>query len=83
MEERNLRRDLPDGAGDGADNNAGGTPCFPGDIDNGIAADIPLAMVYSPKQYWRDLYDNAEALKRGTLFRELFFPWEAGEGTKE
>lgn len=80
MEERNLRRDRPEGQSE----NAGGTPCFPGDIDNGIAAEIPLAMVYSPKQYWRDLYDNTEALRRGTLFRELFFPLEAaGEETEE
>ena len=31
-------------------------------------------MVYSPRQYWRDAYTPAEALDRGTLFRELDKP---------
>lgn len=75
MEEQE-RRQRPEGLS----GNMEGTPCSPGDTDNGIAADTPLAMVYSPKQYWRDLYGNAEALKRGTLFRELFFPLESAEG---
>lgn len=77
MEEQ--RRDRPEGQS----GSNGGTLCFPGDIDNGIAADIPLAMVYSPKQFWRDLYDNAEALHRGTLFQELYFPLESVEGGEE
>ena len=33
-----------------------------------------LAMVYSPRQYWRDAYTPAEALDRGTLFMELDKP---------
>ena len=33
-----------------------------------------LAMVYSPRQYWRDAYSPAEALSRGTLFAELDKP---------
>ena len=33
-----------------------------------------LAMVYSPRQYWRDAYTPAEALDHGTLFRELDKP---------
>lgn len=33
-----------------------------------------LAMVYSPRQYWRDAYTPAEALDRGTLFKELDKP---------
>ncbi|MBR4770431.1 MAG: spore coat associated protein CotJA [Clostridia bacterium] len=33
-----------------------------------------LAMVYSPRQYWRDAYSPAEALDRGTLFMELDKP---------
>ena len=33
-----------------------------------------LSMVYSPRQYWRDAYSPAEALDRGTLFRELDKP---------
>jgi len=33
-----------------------------------------LAMVYSPVQYWRDIYDIDRALERGTLFAELDKP---------
>lgn len=33
-----------------------------------------LAMVYSPVQYWRDIYDMDRALERGTLFAELDKP---------
>ncbi|MBO4283949.1 MAG: spore coat associated protein CotJA [Clostridia bacterium] len=33
-----------------------------------------LAMVYSPRQYWRDVYSPVEALDRGTLFAELDKP---------
>ncbi|MBE6618831.1 MAG: spore coat associated protein CotJA [Ruminococcaceae bacterium] len=31
-------------------------------------------MVYSPVQYWRDIYDIDRALERGTLFAELDKP---------
>ncbi len=33
-----------------------------------------LAMVYSPMQLWRDIYDTECALERGTLFAELDKP---------
>jgi len=33
-----------------------------------------LAMVYSPVQVWRDIYDLECALERGTLFAELDKP---------
>ena len=33
-----------------------------------------LAMVYSPVQTWRDIYDLECALERGTLFAELDKP---------
>ena len=33
-----------------------------------------LAMVYSPRQYWRMTYTPAEALDKGTLFEELWKP---------
>ncbi len=39
----------------------------------------PLAMAYVPMQKFRDLYDAAEALKRGTLFKELDLPY-VGKG---
>ena len=38
----------------------------------------PLAMVYSPAQEWRELYDNETGLARGTVFKELEFPFLGG-----
>lgn len=35
-----------------------------------------LAMVYTPKQSWRQLFDPAVALSRGTMFAELYKPFE-------
>ena len=35
----------------------------------------PLAMVYSPIQEWRELYDNDTGLSRGTIFKELDLPF--------
>ena len=38
-----------------------------------------LAMVYAPRQRFRDLFEPAEALlRRGTLFRELYKPFQPG-----
>ena len=34
----------------------------------------PLAMVYSPVQCFRNLYDPEGALESGTLFKELYLP---------
>lgn len=44
--------------------------------------DYPLAMVYSPIQNWRGLYDNETALRRGTLFKELDMPFLGSDGMK-
>ena len=41
-----------------------------------------LAMVYAPMQAFRMTYPPAEALSRGTLFRELDKPLEAGGGRR-
>lgn len=35
----------------------------------------PLAMVYSPIQEWKSLYDNEMGLSRGTIFKELELPF--------
>lgn len=35
----------------------------------------PLAMVYSPVQEWRELYDEETGLSRGTMFKELDLPF--------
>ena len=47
--------------------------------------EYPLAMVYSPCQVFRGLYDPDTALHRGTLFGELDLPLggEGGLGTVE
>ena len=42
-----------------------------------------LAMVYSPKQCWRNLLDNEAALKNGSLFAELILPFEGSKCRKE
>ncbi len=39
----------------------------------------PLAMVYSPEQEWRDLYENEMGHERGTIFKELEFPFFGGD----
>lgn len=39
--------------------------------------EYPLAMVYSPIQEWRELYDNETGLSRGTIFKELDLPFLA------
>ena len=45
----------------------------------------PLAMVYSPIQEWKNLYDNELGLARGTIFKELELPfrgaWNDGKGS--
>lgn len=37
--------------------------------------DYSLAMVYSPKQAWQNLYSVEEGLYAGTIFRELDKPF--------
>ena len=40
----------------------------------------PLAMVYAEKQNFSELYDVKEALKRGTLFKQLDLPFMGSKG---
>ena len=45
-------------------------------INNGfLDNDTPIAMVYSPVQQWRELYDPHTALTQGTIFKELDLPF--------
>ena len=37
---------------------------------------VQLAMVYAPKQSFRRLFSEQEALRHGTLFEELYKPLE-------
>ena len=39
----------------------------------------PLAMVYAPRQEWQALYDNEVGHGRGTIFKELDFPFLGGD----
>ncbi|MDY3846357.1 MAG: spore coat associated protein CotJA [Eubacteriales bacterium] len=55
----------------------GMTSCIPDDAQ--IMGDS-LAMVYSPKQYFADIYTEEEALGKGTLFKKLYKPLEAVGG---
>lgn len=44
--------------------------------DNGyLHREAPIAMVYSPVQKWKELYDPATALSNGTIFKELDLPF--------
>ncbi len=51
-----------------------------GSMGGGCSAMPSLAMVYSPEQTWRDIYEPDEALRRGTLFSELYFPLDREKG---
>lgn len=41
-----------------------------------------LAMVYPPRQVWRNLYDPDVGLERGTIFCELDMPFSGDNGKK-
>lgn len=44
--------------------------------DNGyLQRSAPIAMVYSPMQQWKELYDPGTALTNGTIFKELDLPF--------
>ena len=62
------------------DKNQNGRPILP---DAGECEAAPmlcdgaqLAMVYAPMQSFRKLYSEADALRHGTLFEELYKPLE-------
>lgn len=44
--------------------------------DNSCLDQMTLAYVYAPNQQFRMLYSANEALRRGTLFEELYKPME-------
>ena len=64
---------------DGSNRNPSSTDCP-------TALQAPsLAMVYAPRQCWRNLFSPAEGLANGTLFAELALPLEINpqKGDKE
>ncbi len=91
LDERQGRR-LCDGTLPRADLNNGmnGCGCENDVPDHGCGSHVggwgltsyPLAMVYSPLQDFRELYDLDKALERGTLFAELDLPFEGGKEGK-
>lgn len=71
----------------------GGYPSCDGSVGSGVGNGKPscgdgecpscvsapsLAMVYAPRQCWRNLLDMQSALDQGTLFAELVLPFEGG-----
>ncbi len=59
--------------------NSTATPCNPEGNRRGNGwglYEYPLAMVYAPYQTFRNIYKNHEALMKGTLFSELYLPFE-------
>ena len=66
----------------------GGNGCAPacnleGDRRKGWGLEgYPLAMVYSPLQGFKDIYDLDTALSRGTIFKELDLPFMGVTVTK-
>lgn len=62
-----------------------GKPKCDGSIENPYGGECPthvhapsLAMVYAPRQCWKNLLDPASALDNGSLFAELILPLEVG-----
>ena len=65
-----------------------GCDCQRPSWDTSCPKEIPapsLAMVYCPRQCWRNLFSPEEGLKHGTLFAELALPFEGASqnGRKE
>lgn len=62
-------------------NNMSGSGCGNGNGGWGLKS-YPLAMVYSPLQEFREVYEPDVALERGTMFAELDLPFEGGKSGK-
>lgn len=50
-------------------------------VKNSGIDSMPLAMAYVPRQVWRDIYGDDDALMRGTIFGELDLPFK-GAGVR-
>ncbi len=77
------RPPLPDYGGnntacDGTRRNSQNGSCPDNSCPTKISAPA-LAMVYSPRQCWQNLFDPMQGLKHGTIFAELVLPLEAGK----
>ena len=56
-------------------NTFNGTVCTTVPVAESCVDSYPVAMAYVPMQQWRELYDPASAVSRGTIFRELDLEW--------
>ena len=67
--------------------NTGNSACNQNDDEgNGCPTNIgapSLAMVYAPRQCWRNLLDHEAALLNGSLFAELVMPFEGDRKSGE
>ncbi len=52
------------------------TPC---DCNLTVTDTLPVGMVYAVMQEYKNTYSPADALSRGTLFRDLDLPFRGGE----
>ena len=68
-----------DGVGQGTPGCNGSDTNAPGECPISLHAPS-LAMVYSPRQCWRNLLDPPIALRHGTLFTELVLPLDVVGG---
>ena len=74
----------------GIPGHGGNGPLCDGSMGNGeMAGGCPkepwapsLAMVYAPRQCWRNLLDPQSALAEGSQFAELILPLEVGRGPR-
>ena len=60
--------------------NRSGQFCQINNTGGGMTPGEPLAMVYSPEQTFTDIYEDEEGLSRGTIFADLYFPFEVCGG---
>ena len=50
---------------------------LPEDMPVWTLSGMPQAMVYAPESTFENIYGDEEGLCRGTIFEDLFFPFEA------
>ena len=51
-------------------------------MNTGKYMNLELATAYVPFQYYTESFSPMEALKKGTLFPELFKPHQSGKGRR-
>lgn len=88
-QEKNSPRPAADGGAVPLPVYPGGTRCdgsstdVPAATDGSMGCFPSLAMVYAPKQKWKNILPPPDGLSHGSIFRDLVFPLEAEEHGKE